>query len=84
MKCFLQLCFLIYFFLIETHSADNDWQINSEIGLEIKEFHKNEAYSNQQNTYSSFIKSEIFFDFKNDFEFLMEPYLRYDYHDIAK
>ena len=81
MKCFLQLCFLIYFFLIETHSADNDWQINSEIGLEIKEFHKNEAYSNQQNTYSSFIKSEIFFDFKNDFEFLMEPYLRYDHYD---
>ena len=81
MKCFLQLCFLIYFFLIETHSADNDWQINSEIGLEIKEFHKNEAYSNQQNTYSSFIKSEIFFDFKNDLEFLMEPYLRYDRYD---
>ena len=46
-----------------------------------KEFHKKEAYSDQKNTYSSFIKSEIFIDFKNDIEFLMEPYFRYDHHD---
>ena len=81
MKCFLQLCFLTYFFLLAVYSAEFDWEINSETGIEIKEFHKIEAYPNQQNTYSSFIKSEIFFDFKNDFEFLIEPYLRYDRHD---
>ncbi|MBJ57214.1 MAG: hypothetical protein CMP24_03110 [Rickettsiales bacterium] len=81
MKCFLPLCFLIIFFLQSGYSEDFDWEINSETGIIIKEFHKNEAYSNQQNTYSSFIKSEIFFDFKNDFEFLMEPYFRYDHHD---
>ena len=81
MKYLLQLCFLIYFFKLAVYSAEFDWEVNSETGIEIKEFHKKEAYSNQQNTYSSFIKSEIFFDFKNDIVFLMEPYFRYDHHD---
>ena len=65
MKCFLRLCFLIYFFLLEVYSVEFNWEVNSEIGIEIKEFHKKEAYLNQKNTYSSFIKSEIFFDFNH-------------------
>ena len=81
MRGFSKLCFLYYFFLLVLYSAELDWEINSEIGLEIKEFHKKESYSYQKNTYSSFIKSEIFIDFKNDIEFLMEPYFRYDHHD---
>ena len=81
MRGFFKLCFLVYFFLLALYSAELDWEINSEIGLEIKEFHKKEAYSDQKNTYSGFIKSEIFIDFKNDIEFLMEPYFRYDHHD---
>ena len=31
---------LVYFFLLALYSAELDWEINSEIGLEIKEFHK--------------------------------------------
>ena len=71
MSGFFKLYFLVYFFLLALYSAELDWEINSEIGLEIKEFHKKEAYSDQKNTYSSFIKSEIFIDFKNDIEFLI-------------
>ena len=64
MRGFFKLCFLVYFFLLALYSSELDWEINSEIGLEIKEFHKKEAYSDQKNTYSSFIKSEVFIDLK--------------------
>ena len=40
MRGFFKLCFLVYFFLLALYSAELDWEINSEIGLEIREFHK--------------------------------------------
>ena len=67
MRGFFKLCFLVYFFLLAPYSAELDWEINSEIGLEIKEFHKKEAYADQKNTYSSFIKSEIFISSFNSY-----------------
>ena len=48
MRGLFKLCFLVYFFLLALFSAELDWEINSEIGLEIKEFHKKEAYSDQK------------------------------------
>ena len=44
MRGFFKLCFLIYFFLSIGYSTKFDWEIDGETGIEIKEFHKKEAY----------------------------------------
>ena len=72
------LCFLLNFMLF---SKEIYWEINNEAGFDIREFHKEEAYSSQKNTYSSFIKSEIFLEISNNINFISEPYYRYDNHD---
>ena len=62
-------------------SSNNDWEINHEIVFEIREFHKQEAYSNQKNTYSSYYKSELFITISDNSNFISEPYFRYDHND---
>ena len=56
------LCFLVNFF---SYSKELYWEINNEAGIDIREFHKEEAHANQKNTYSSFIRSEIFIEIEN-------------------
>ena len=57
--------FLFLFLLINFHlfAEGYEWEINNEIGFDIREFHKEEAFPNQKNTYSSYLKSEIYLFF---------------------
>lgn len=75
--------FLFLFLLINFHllAEGYEWEINNEIGFDIREFHKEEAFPNQKNTYSSYLKSEIYLEVTEKLNFISEPYYRYDHND---
>lgn len=76
--------FILGLFLIlntKAIASNSDWEINHEMGFDIREFHKQEAYSNQKNTYSSYFKTEFFFTISDNINFISEPYYRYDHND---
>ncbi len=75
---FLLLIVLINFQLL---ADDYEWEINNEVGIDIREFHKDEAHSNQKNTYSNYLKSEIYLEISEQINFISEPYYRYDHND---
>ncbi len=63
-------------------SADDFYyELNSEKKIESRIFHKDNAYSDQKNTYATHLKSELFIEFKRNLNFLIEPYFRYDHYD---
>ena len=77
----------MHFFLLivlinfQIFATDYEWEINNEIGFDVREFHKEEAYPNQKNTYSSYFKSEIYLGITEQINFISEPYYRYDHND---
>ena len=75
---FLLLIVLINFQLL---ADDYEWEINNEVGIDIREFHKEEAHSSQKNTYSNYLKSEIYLEISEKINFISEPYYRYDHND---
>jgi hypothetical protein len=75
---FLLLIILINFQLL---ADDFEWEINNEVGFDIREFHKEEAHSGQKNTYSNYLSSEIYLEISEQINFIAEPYYRYDHND---
>ena len=75
--------FFLLILLINFHvlAEGYEWEVNNEIGFDIREFHKKEAYPNQKNTYSSYLKSEIYLEISDQLNFISEPYYRYDHND---
>ena len=78
MNFFFLLIALINFKVL---AANYVWDIDNQIGFDFREFHKDAAYPNQKNTYSSFFKSEIYIELSEQVSFISEPYYRYDHND---
>ena len=51
-------CFLIVWINFKAFAENYEWEINNEIGFDIKEFHKEEAFSNQ-NSYENRSRQDI-------------------------
>ena len=79
----LLISLLIYFtYFIEFLVAKDFFlEINSESENEVRLFHKDEAYKNQKNTYSTTLKTELFVDFQKNLNLVVEPIYRYDLYD---
>ena len=79
--------FFFYFLLLLTfsiqlcYSKEVNWDLNNEKIIETRFFNKSSSYSNQKNTYSIALKSELFLQPTRSTNIIIEPYYRYDHHD---
>ena len=78
-----EICFffLLIVYPLSCSADDFYYELNSEKKIESRIFHKDNAYSDQKNTYATHLKSELFIEFKRNLNFLIEPYFRYDHYD---